>query len=152
MPKLRLTFALFVLVLAGCAGSPRVAQSPNAQPGSELLPPSFAGNFFTEVCLTTAPSFEKVPQAIASDPFVQDQKTGTYFHKFANLSIKVSDYGCSLVFKSVLSIDETVAELAAGTTKNAANWGVEIPRNIEVTSNPSPDGKGRYFRISVPRP
>ncbi|WP_299917511.1 hypothetical protein [uncultured Roseobacter sp.] len=148
----RCTVILFSLVLAGCAEGQWTPQSPNARPGSDLLPPSFAGNFFTEICLTTAPSFEKVQQAIAGEPFVQDQKTGTYFHKFADLSIKVSDYGCSLVFKSELSIDETVSELATGVTKNAANWGVDIPPNIDVTSDASPDGRGRYFRIGVPRP
>ncbi|MGR3839594.1 MAG: hypothetical protein ACU0A2_14705, partial [Cognatishimia sp.] len=43
--------------------------------------------------------------------------TGTYYHKFADLSIKVSDYGCSLVFRSEMSIDDTIAELAKGTAK-----------------------------------
>jgi hypothetical protein len=145
------TMPFFALALSGCLNSASVAESPNARPGKNLIPPDFAGNFFTEVCLVTAPSFEGVAGAIAGEPFVRHKQTGTYFHKFADLSIKVSDYGCSLVFKSELSKDETLAGLAAGVTKNAKNWNVTVPRNLDITSNPSPDGKGRYFRIGLPR-
>ena len=139
---------LFAVVLSGCAD---IQVSPDAAPGKNLIPPSFAGNFFTEICLTTAPDFEGVPQAIAGEPFVQHSETGTYFHQFADLSIKASERGCSLVFRSEMSIDETLSELANGTVKNAANWGVTIPRNIDVISYPDPDGNGRYFRIGLPR-
>jgi hypothetical protein len=145
------TATLFAMSLTGCVNPSRVAESPNAGPGSNLIQPDFAGNFFTEVCLTTAPDFVRVGQAIAGEPFVRNQSTGTYYHKFADLSIKVSDYGCSLVFKSELSIDETISGVAQGVAKNAENWGVTIPRNLDITSNPSPDGKGRYYRIGLPR-
>ena len=144
-------FVLLALALTGCLNVAGVAESPNARPGKNLIPPGLAGNFFTEVCLVTAPNFEEVPQSIAGEPFIRHQETGTYFHKFADLSIKVSDYGCSLVFKSELSIDETISGLAAGVTKNAQNWNVTIPRNLDITSDPSPDGNGRYFRIGLPR-
>lgn len=139
------------LASAGCVSSSGVARSADAEPGVDLIPPSFAGNFFTEICLTTAPSFERVGQAIAGEPFVQNSGTGTYYHKFADLSIKVSDYGCSLVFKSEMSVDDTLSELAKGVTKNASNWGVTIPKNLDITSRPSPTGDGRYFRIGLPR-
>ena len=152
MLKSILSVVLFVSLVAGCVTAAGVAQSPNARPGHDLIPPSFAGNFFTEICLSTAPSFDNVPQAISGEPFVQDQVTGTYFHKYADLSIKVSDYGCSLVFQSELGIDETIAELAKGVRMNSENWGVEIPWNIDITSIPSPLGNGRYYRIGLPRP
>lgn len=146
------TAILSVLILSACMRDTVVPLSPNAEPGADLIPPDFAGNFFTEVCLTTAPEFIDVPQAIAGEPFVQHQETGTYFHKFADLSIKVSDYGCSLVFKSEAGVDETISALAKGVKQNAANWGVKIPRNLDVTSHAAPDGTGRYFRIGLPRP
>lgn len=152
MIKPFITTLVFLLSLVGCVKEVGLLQSPNAEPGSNLIPPSFAGNFFTEICLTTAPSFENVPQAISGEPFVQHQETGTYFHKFADLSIKVHDYGCSLVFKSEMSVGETISELAKGVAKSAENWGVEIPRNMDITSKKSPDGNGRYFRIGLPRP
>ena len=145
------TAAFLAMSLTGCVSPSGVAESPNAGPGPNLIQPDFAGNFFTEICLTTAPSFERVGQAISGEPFVRNQSTGTYYHKFANLSIKVSDYGCSLVFKSELNIDETISGLAQGVTQNAENWGVTIPRNLDITSNPSPDGNGRYYRIGLPR-
>lgn len=148
---LRMLPAISIVALSGCLGTASVPISTNASPGEGLIPPSFAGNFFTEICLVTAPSFEGVPNAIAGEPFTQNSNTGTYYHNFSDLSIKVHEQGCSLVFKSDLDVDETVAELARGTAKNAKNWGVEIPRNISITSNASPDGKGRYYRMSIPR-
>ncbi|MCG7492923.1 hypothetical protein [Thalassobius sp. Cn5-15] len=148
---IKITAIVSILLVSACMKGVGVSLSPNAQPGEDLIPPSYAGNFFTEVCLRTAPNFTGVPQAISGEPFVQHQETGTYFHKFADLSVKVSDYGCSLVFKSEADVDNTIAELAKGVTKNAANWNVQIPRTLDVTSNASPDGKGRYFRIGLPR-
>jgi len=145
----KLRAALIALALAGCASAIGIERSPTASPGPNLIPPSFAGNFFTEICLTTAPGFEGAHKAIAGEPFVQHEVSEIFFHKFADLSIKVSEKGCSLVFRSELGIDETVAGLAEGVTKNAANWGVTIPRNIEVTSNPAAHGEGRYFRIGL---
>jgi hypothetical protein len=152
MLKPRFSVFLITFFVASCVKGVGVEQSASAQPGQDLIPPSFAGNFFTEICLTTAPSFENVSHAISGEPFVQHQKTGTYFHKYADLSIKVSDYGCSLVFKSGLGVDETLSELAKGVSMNAENWGVKIPRNIDISSNASPDGKGRYFRVGLRRP
>ena len=142
---------LFALAFSGSANIASIAESSNIHPGKNLIRPDFAGNFFTEICLVTAPNFLEVPQAIAGEPFFRHKKTGTYFHKFADLSIKVSDYGCSLVFKSESSIDETISGIAAGVTKNAKSWNVTVPRNLDITSNPSPDGSGRYFRIGLPR-
>ena len=139
---------LFALAFSGCFN---VAESANARTGGSLIRSDFAGNFFTEICLITAPNFQEVPQAIAGEPFYRHQETGTYFHKFADLSIKVSEYGCALVFKSELSIDETISGLAAGTAKTAKKWNVTLPRNLDITSHPSPDGRGRYFRIGLPR-
>ena len=144
-------FFCCVVALSGCLGTGSVPISANASPGQDLMPPSFAGNFFTEICLVTAPSFEGVPNAIAGEPFTQNSKTGTYYHNFADLSIKVHEQGCSLVFKSELDVDKTITKLAHGTRKNAKNWSVEIGRNISVTSRPSPDGRGRYYRMSIPR-
>jgi hypothetical protein len=146
--------AFFLTIsLSGCINTTHVPvpESAVARPGEDLIPPSFAGNFFTEICLTTAPDFQNVPQAISGEPFIRHSETGTYYHRFSDLSIKVAGYGCSLVFKSELSIDETISELANGVAMNAENWGVQIPRNLDITSNPSPDGKGRYYRIGLPR-
>lgn len=143
--------AAFTLLTTGCAPNVNVAQSLEASPGPDLIPPSYAGNFFTEICLTTAPSFSGVPRAIAGEPFVQHTGTGTYYHKYADLSIKVSEYGCSLVFRSEMSIDDTIAELAKGTAKNLENWGLTLPDNLDITSYASPRGNGRYFRIGAPR-
>ena len=150
MSKSFLFAATLSIGLGGCNVHSGVAQSSSATPGTDLIPPSFAGNFFTEICLTTAPSFDGVPQAIAGEPFVQHSETGTYFHKFADLSIKVTDLGCSLVFKSSLSVDATLEELAKGVTKNAENWGVTIPRNLHISSRPAPEGDGRYFLVRLP--
>jgi hypothetical protein len=149
--KSKFSVFLFVLALVGCGDLAVIRESPDARPGENLIPPEFAGNFFTEICLVTAPSFDRVPQAISGEPFVRHATTGTYFHKFADLSIKVSDYGCSLVFRSEMSVDETISGLAAGVQKNAANWDVVIPRNLDITSKPSPISTGRYFRIGLPR-
>lgn len=151
MFKSRVAIVFLAFGLTGCMGTSAVVQSADARPGDDLIPPSFAGNFFTEICLTTAPSFEGVPQAIAGEPFVQHSEYGTYYHKFADLSIKVSDYGCSLVFRSDVGVDATISELAKGVTKNAANWGVTIPRNLDITSREAPYGVGRLFRIGLPR-
>lgn len=93
MRERRTAFFFFALVVFGCTGAQLGAQNPDAELGSGILPPNSAGQLFTEVCLTTAPSFEQVPQTVAKRPFVQHSETGTYFHKHATSQSRFTNMG-----------------------------------------------------------
>jgi len=143
--------ALFTIAVSGCSAPIDFPESADARPGQNLVSPSAAGSLFAEVCLRTAPSFQTALQVISDAPYVKNSETDVYYHKFDNLSFKVGEYGCSMVFRSDLSIDQTLSGMANGTVQVANRWNIEVPRNIDVTSRPSADGNGRLYTIGLPR-
>ena len=151
MFKTKIFAVLIALAAAGCTDISGIPQSATASPGKNLISAEAAGRLFAETCLATAPNFKHVAQEISGKPFVQHSESKTYYHTSDNLSVKVSGYGCSLVFKSEKSVDDTVSELANGVSNSARKLGFEVPRNIDVNSYAYPNERGRYFRIGLPR-
>jgi hypothetical protein len=139
-------------LVTGCSASTGIEVSSNASPGDTLASPGLAANIFAEACLTTAPGFENVSQKIAGRPFVRSRETGIYFHKQWDLSVNVSDYGCTLVFRSESTTDDIRSEISNSIAKSAKDLAIKMPGNISITSIRSPVGAGRYYRVGLPRP
>ncbi|MGB1234358.1 MAG: hypothetical protein ACPG5U_01335 [Planktomarina sp.] len=142
-----LTVVLAGAILAGCAAptppSPQIA-GVGVGPGNSLPSPRLAGEIFANVCLKTLPRFAGAKTAIAAYPFTQHPTSGTYYHDFENLSVKLHNDTCSMVFGSPSDPAAVIPQLAQGT-KATIN---PVPRNIDITSRPGPDGL-RYFRMGI---
>ena len=140
---------LGAFALTACMTSTgQIASSPNAGPGKETLSAFDAGVIFADVCLTRGPNFEGAKQGISGFPFTQNSGTGTYYHNRANLSVKVTNVQCSMVYGTNAPVDDTVKGLADGT---ASVLKAKAPRGINVTSQVAVDGI-RYFRLGIKSP
>ncbi len=76
---------------------PAAATSPNAGPGTAIVPPAQAAVFFNEGCLKTAPSFAGASGALGPLGFTQHSTLGTFYSNRGNLSIKTAPGSCSMV-------------------------------------------------------
>ena len=84
----------------------------------------------------------------ATHNMTQNSRTGTYYHNTGNLSVKVTQKQCSLVFGTNVPIDDVVDGAAKGTISIT---GPKPPKGIEITSKVAPDGL-RYFRFAIRPP
>lgn len=142
---------LSILALTACtAPRPPAAGLPipvnaGAGPGKSHPSPTLAAEIFAKVCIETAPGFQGAIPALANYPMVQNATTGTYYNRFENLSVKLFDGKCSLVFGSPAGPKAVIPELASGTVKAL---GKRPPPGIDITSRAAPDGL-RYFRMVI---
>jgi hypothetical protein len=102
---------------------------------------------FARVCLLTTPAFAGAPRVISEYPFTQSAQTGTYFHNQLDLSIKVTDERCSLVFVTLESPDTFVPGVSRGTARHVSPS--EMPDDIHFSSRVHEQGR-TYVHISVP--
>ncbi len=143
--------ALAIGIAAGCAAPPdQIPVSPSAGPGPNIMSAFDAGVIFTDVCLTRGPNFEDAVQGLSGFSFTQNAATGTYYHNTANLSVKVRDEQCSMVYgvnaNTEAEIDAVVSGLADGTA--SVLQGTFAPSGIDVRSSRGPDDL-RYFRLGI---
>ncbi len=124
-----------------------VSKSPDAGPGQRLLSPYDAGVIFADTCLIRGPNFEDAEEGVRVHNVTQNSETGTYYHNAANLSVKVANGQCSLVFATDKQVDDTVFQLAQGTVSMV----YPVPAGVDVTSRVEADGL-RYFRIAIKAP
>jgi len=98
-----------ILTLAACdgpqsapsaSGTSTLARSASAGPGSKPVTSSTAVNYFTALCGQTDKSRANVETAAAANGFVQNTSTTTYYHQQNDLSVKLTDGVCSIVFVS----------------------------------------------------
>ena len=95
--------------------------SPQAGPGTQIVPPATAGRFFAEACLLTKPSFAAAGAALADDPFTQNSVTTTYYHNTGNLSIKAVPGSCSLVMAVRSPVEGALRAFNDGANATAPN-------------------------------
>ncbi|MFK7764858.1 MAG: hypothetical protein AB8B62_16465 [Roseobacter sp.] len=77
-----------------------LARSNSAGPGPKLVPASVAAQFFEALCGNARAGRSAVEQAAAVNGFVQNTRTTTYYQQSYNLSVKLVEAKCSLVFAS----------------------------------------------------
>lgn len=140
---------LLVVLVGACsperppgAGLP-IPVSARAAPGESWPSPTLAAEIFARVCIETAPSFDGAVPALAAYPVVQHATTGTYYNRFENLSVKLFDGKCSLVFASPVGPEAVIPELAQGTLKAL---GRRPPPGIDITSRRIND-RVTHFRM-----
>ena len=93
--------------LSGCMQNvPQETSASTAEvvPGKSYVDLTTAGILFNNICLDTMPSFKVEQVAQLNTMFRQHPETGTYYHKYLDLSVKVQKHGngkaCSMVFSS----------------------------------------------------
>lgn len=104
------TFCLLAFALAACEtttstigtspASPGISRSANAGPGARGVSSDRATQIFAELCVRHAPGFGGTEVSAAANGFVQNAGTGAYYHQQDNLSVKLTDGRCSMVFSS----------------------------------------------------
>lgn len=130
--------------LSACV-EPTTTAAPNTAafsgPGSTLVTVADATTMFNSVCVQTAPSFTKAASVLASMPFQQNPATGTYFHKNLNLSVKLANGGCSMVFVSEEATPTLGLALAmqvsAANGQNSADIGMDASTGGTMTQGPA---------------
>ena len=152
--KLGTSAMLAICLSAGCTAIPgEIPVSATAGPGPNVLSAFDAGVIFADAFLIRGANFEDHRQGLAGFPFTQNSATGTFYHNTANLSVKVTDAQCSMVYVANASndaeIDNAVSGLAQGS--RSALQGLPAPRGINVTSTAGPQGQ-RFFRLAIASP
>ncbi len=121
--------ATFALALAACqstTGSQEQGSAPasiqrsaNAGPGTRSVSLARAEETFFDVCIQNGPSFQGTETAAANLGFVQNTRTATYYHPRYNLSVKLVDGTCSMVFMSndgQVEVEQALEALSTSTT------------------------------------
>jgi len=125
-------FILGILCLAGCedsvgsaiapdtAPAAPIARSATASPGAAYPKAEFAAQVLSDACIATRPSFEGGPAALAKlGGFVQNSKTGTYFHGSQNMSVKIIPGRCSMVMTAQPGAVQSVLRTVRATNSEA---------------------------------
>lgn len=100
-------FGACLLALSACDATPpavqavpEVTRSAVAGPGSLPASAAVATQAFTALCGLAGQGRESVEAAAARNGFVQNTRTTTYYHQQYDLSVKLTDTACSIVFVS----------------------------------------------------
>ncbi|MGV6850391.1 MAG: hypothetical protein ACWA5A_18610 [Marinibacterium sp.] len=96
------------LTLAACdpASTPdgdapaSLVRSPNAGPGNAPVPAARAVAYFNGMCAAAKLGRASLDATAAQNGFVQNSNTTTYYHQREDLSVKLADGSCSIVFTS----------------------------------------------------
>lgn len=131
---------LVLPVLAIVAGCMQVPQSPTAGPGPQNADPRVAAQVFNSACLESGPAFANTPAALATLPFTQNARTGTFYHNSQNMSVKLQGSpanACSIVFGTTANPAQT---LVAFGQRLKAIAGDGNP-NVLLDGSRGPDGK-----------
>ncbi len=116
-----LCLAIGISLLSACDETSTTATStPTAVgPGPYAVNVIDAAVMFGRVCAQSYPSLSKARAAVLELPFVQDPRTGTYFHQNLDLSFKLTDSSgakfCSMVFGSKEK-DSTLVGITVATS------------------------------------
>lgn len=136
------------LALAACqptttpatASAPAIKVSANAGPGANPISTARARSVFASLCVATGGSLSATEAAAAADGFIRHASFGTYYHPRDNLSVKLIEGDCSMVFASAASAAELQEALTSLTTSPAVRFSPSV----------SLDGKPYYnARIAV---
>ncbi len=128
--------------LAACQTTTGGVASPNAEPGTASVEPADAALLFASVCAETGASHDAASAQLATLPFRQNSRTGTWYHQNLNLSFKlVTDGGgqaCSMV---VGAKSDPTLMLAATASGN--------PVSISVRDAGRIDGANYYQALAT---
>lgn len=89
-----------------------IVQSSSAAPGTRPLRAFDAVNQFRRVCVAALPDFKTMPARLGKG-FVQHSVTGTYFSRQYDLSFKLIENDCSMVFAVRGDAGPVIAQLRA---------------------------------------
>ena len=89
-----------------------LAQSANAGPGTKRISSDQAAELFTIVCIGSLPDFATMLTKFDRG-FVQNSKTGTVYSRQYDVSFKLINNDCSMVFSTDDSAGETLAKMRA---------------------------------------
>ena len=85
------------LALGACGAS-----NPPVTSGDQQVDPIFAASIYSDVCVSTAPSFTDAGTAAANRQFKEEPGSGTYFHEILYLRITVAETRdartCTMIF------------------------------------------------------
>lgn len=98
------------------AAAPLIKTSATAGPGSNPISATRARSVFASLCINQRGSQSGTEAAAAADGFVKNTTYGTYYHPRDNLSVKLIDGDCSMVFVSTASAAELQKALTSLTS------------------------------------
>jgi hypothetical protein len=121
--------------------APEIKVSANATPGTNPISAARARSVFAALCITSKGARPATEAAAAADGFVKHASYGTYYHPRDNLSVKLIDGDCSMVFASTASPTELEKALVSLTSGSPA---------VRFAASPLPDETPYYnARIAV---
>jgi hypothetical protein len=123
--RMALTLAAFA-ALAACqpaspavpSGAQTIRTSAEAAPGTAPISIDRARAVFSSLCIAGLGSRTTTEKAAAEGGFVKSASTGTYYHPRDNLSVKLIDGDCSMVFASNAperDLEAALTSLTAGS-------------------------------------
>lgn len=142
LPAVFMGLALFAL--SACASTPignpvagkpaAIQVSDDAQPGPNPISANRAVAVYEALCLKQLPKFAGTEQAaIAEGGFVKHRSFGTYYHQRDNLSVKLINDGCSMVFQSTETVERVNERFI--TLSRAYRKTLQINRGERESSN-----------------
>ncbi|MCX7300155.1 MAG: hypothetical protein NTX73_07205 [Rhodobacterales bacterium] len=138
-----------IAALAACQAPVEVAAPPTDQtirasadagPGTNPISAERARAVFSALCVDQRGSPAGTEAAAAADGFVKNTTYGTYYHPRDNLSVKLINGDCSMVFASRAPVGELEAALTSLTAGAP-------PVRFSPSSLPSEDP---YYNVSIP--
>jgi len=139
------TAVICAATLSACATPP---VSDAAGPGAIPADPSAAGLLFANTCMATAPQFAGLPAAVASYPFTQNARTGTYYHNQQNLSIKRLGQGADGYCSMVVGSDKSMADTAVAFSEAVTATNPVSGTSITLGAGPQVNGLS-YFNARI---
>lgn len=82
------------------SGSGQIERVSNVAVGDTPVEAAFAAQYFVQSCGISGQGRDALERVLSRDNVVQARDTGTYFHQDLDLSVKLQDGTCSMVFVS----------------------------------------------------
>jgi hypothetical protein len=119
--------------------APVIKASASAGPGSNSISAARARSVFASLCVNQRGSRSGTETAAAADGFIKNTTYGTYYHPRDNLSVKLIDGDCSMVFASTASPAELQKALTSLTSGTPA---VRFAPSVSLDSTP-------YYNVRI---
>ena len=137
-----------ILALAGCetptptasvqtAAPQAIRVSDKASPGSQVITAARAAQVFGDLCVRNLPNFAGIESDAAQNGFVWNSTFGTYYHPTENLSVKLVDGTCSMVFQSsadLPALQGSIGALSSRATISARSFANQKIYNARLSA------------------
>lgn len=88
------------VVQSAPSGSAPIERVSNVEVGNTPVEAAFAAQYFVQTCGISGQGRDALERVLSRGNVVQSSDTGTYFHQDLDLSIKLQNASCSMVFVS----------------------------------------------------